>query len=90
MLKKKMMELCEYDTIPILYCLREGLTRARHDFDLLLISKERDLTSDERGELPSTLVELTREQLREQIDPWYSLVVHYEYLVHEFDPDNWL
>ena len=88
------MTSCKYltvyreDAVLIHSALRERLRQVERDFEILSRSSGRDLTPEERDELPSTLQELSRELLREQIDPWWSLVLTYQDLCSQFDPDT--
>ncbi len=88
-IKTTMIEIDSHSTCLVLGSLKRDLKQAEADIKLLMLTRERDLTEDERGELPSTLQTLTREQLREQIDPWISMKMQYEGLIEQFDPDNW-
>jgi len=52
---------------------------------LLRCTSERDLTELERFMLPATLRSLTREELEEQLNPWYTLEMKYQELYGDFE-----
>ncbi len=83
----KMIEVSHHNALLIHGCLRAKYTEAVRDLGLLLQTRTRDLTADERELLPSTLYELTRDQLREQIDAWVTLRDTLRGLCEDFDPD---
>lgn len=79
----------EYDAHLIHWALKKRLEEAQGDLRLLQLTRERDLTDDERGELPSTLQTMTREQLLEQLHSWIGLCDHIDGVLQEFNPDLW-
>lgn len=79
----------ELDAALIHGALKDKLTQVKDDLDILNLTKKRDLTETERYALPTNLQHLSQEELTEQIDPWISLKMHYEYLINTFNSDNW-
>lgn len=83
----KMIEVSHHNALLIHGALREKYNQAVEDLGLLLQTRTRDLDEFERSQLPSTLMTLTRDQLREQIDPWVTLRDTLKGLCEDFDPD---
>lgn len=69
----------------LVYANKERVEKVWQEYQLLSLAWERDLTPQEREELPVTLVEAKREQLIEQIDAWYSLWAQWKYLLHRLE-----
>lgn len=86
----KYMTVSDLDAALILPGLKEGLKKTIKDLEILMLTKKRELTEDERSELPSTLMSLSREELRDNIDAWVSLRLHYEWLLKDFDYTHWI
>jgi len=70
----------------ICYALAQRLKSLNEEVRILQISKDRELTRLEKSMLPLHLLK-EREDLRDQINPWTSLVYHYESLVAEIDKE---
>lgn len=69
---------------PVRQALAQRLKAVNAELAILRLTKERDLTSEERSQLPANLSRLRQEALQEQIDPWISLRDTIEYLIKEF------
>lgn len=82
--EKKTIEICEHDACVVRHALVQRLKAVTAELAILRITKERDLTSEERWQLPANISRLRQESLREQIDPWISLRDTIEYLIKEF------
>jgi hypothetical protein len=90
LMKTKTITIDDLDAALILPGLKEGLTKVKQDISILLLTKKRDLTNEEREELPTNLQHLPQAELREQIDGWVSLRMHYESLIETFDYEMWI
>lgn len=83
-------ELDERDASLFSYALERRLKTVKSTLQLLLLTRERDLTQEERLQLsPTLLAELTREELQEQIDSWISLRDDLIYWIKKLDPRQW-
>lgn len=89
-MKTKTITFDDLDAALILPGLKEGLAKVKSDISLLLITKKRDLTNEEREELPTNLQHMPQAELREQIDGWVSLRMHYESLIETFNYQMWI
>ena len=69
----------------IQYALVKRIQNVENEFAILKISKERDLTRQERWLLPANLQGMSQEELITQIDPWHSLVLDYQFLLKEIE-----
>ena len=70
-------------------CLAKQLVVERRTLELLMFAKERELLRFERCQLPSSLRNLDRAQLTEQVDAWITYVQYYEAAVDQFNPGLW-
>lgn len=76
------LEFDRWVEIPILlYALQVRLTLVTGQYEMLKITRDRDLTAKERIFLPQHMQTHTREELREQIDSWMSLTHDYTALL---------
>lgn len=89
-MKRKTITIDDLDAALILPGLKERLQQVNADIALLMLTKKRDLTDQEREELPTNLQHFPQEELREQIDPWISLRMHLESLIETFDHELWV
>ena len=69
------------DALLVRGALADRVNEVRSELEVLKITKERNLKKweDENGHL----IDTTREELQEQIDPWISYLSHYEYLLQQ-------
>ena len=83
------------DALLVRGALADRVNEVRSELEVLKITKERNLKKWERALLPQSLkyknerdenghlIDTTREELQEQIDPWISYLSHYEYLLQQ-------
>jgi hypothetical protein len=73
----------DYDCTLIHSILVKGLQKAEKQLESIrrFVAKEVD-----RSYLPDTLKHLPPEEIEQQIDPWRSMVSHYQTLVDTFAP----
>lgn len=83
--KKKNIVLNFDDCCVIKYALARHLKDTEHALSLLKISKDRPLTKLERLMLPENLQRLSDEELRENVDPWITLVMHIKDLIEKLE-----
>ena len=88
-------QLSEREAMLIRGALADQVKKVRTELEIIRITKERDLTEWERALLPHTLrfknerdesghlINSTREELQEQIDPWITYVDCHEYLLRQ-------
>ena len=70
------------------HALSSRLKEVRAEVEILKKARERPLTKPEYWMLSSNLQKLNRDELLEQIDPWISLVMHYESLIEEISGEQ--
>jgi hypothetical protein len=68
--------------------LAKQIKAIKQELDILLITRDRDLTMPERWQLPASLSAMSRENLCEQIDAWKSLYSTYEFWSNELENLN--
>lgn len=85
MLKTKTITIDERDSSLLRYAVAQQRKDAVFTLELLKLTKERDLTKTERLQLPSTLRFESHEDLRDQINPWVSLVDNCDYWLRELE-----
>lgn len=74
-----------HDACVIKYSLECQCARVKDELAALKISKDRELSQFEREYLPPNIADYSRDELKEQIDPWISLLHHYESLIERFN-----
>ena len=62
-----------HDAPVVIHALCKRLKEVSQELAILRLTKDRDLTREERWQLPANLQQFSREELQEQIDPWISL-----------------
>lgn len=80
----KTVQICEHDACVVRCALSKRLKDVTAELAILRITQDRDLSSEERWQLPANLQPMPREELQEQINPWISLRDTIEYLIKEF------
>lgn len=75
--------LSTYDAPLLEYALEKQIQRVKNELKILEIAKVRDLHKQEQLLLPINMHNLNREEIREQIDPWISLLSDYQSLLSE-------
>ena len=74
----------------VLFAMAQHLKKIKGDLAIISIAKERELTQAEYSMLPALVKhpsltghvgKATREEIREQINPWISLEQDYEYII---------
>lgn len=88
MLGVKLIQLDDLDANLIHRLLCEKLQEAKNTLDILMKTKNRDITYTERCMLPPTLCKLSQEELQEEINPWISLVHRIEDLINQYTPKD--
>ena len=83
----KTIEICEHDACVVRYALTQRLKATQAELVILKITRDRDLTQEERWQLPSTISQLSQDALRDQINPWLALACTIEHLIKEFKVD---
>lgn len=79
------IEIDDHD-VPVVKCaLAKRLKHVTAEFNILLHTRNRELSQEEKWQLPSNLQMLSREELQEQIDPWRTLQDTIVYLIGKFD-----
>ncbi len=77
---------CDDRDIALLsHAMHVQLERVETEMVLLRLARERPLTLEECNALPETLRDLPPEELRDQLDPWETLRMHYAYWVKKFN-----
>jgi hypothetical protein len=81
----QLVEIDAHDAHFICYSLAQGLKKEKQELQILQETKTRDLTTVEKHMLPGSLCRYTRSELQEQIDPWITLVDHYQDLIEKIN-----
>lgn len=87
-MKKVTLSLSLHDLCIFRYSIAQQLKRIKQELDILRITKERDLTAPERWQLPPNINRMSTEELREEIDPWYSMYLQYQFWSDEMEKLN--
>jgi hypothetical protein len=82
------IEISLYDLTIFRCAMAKQLGQVKLEWDVLKITKERDLTMPERWMLPANLQKLRREELQEQIDAWQTLHEYYQSWSNELETLN--
>lgn len=83
-LSKKKIDICYQDAQVVLYSLAQRLKAVNAEISILKLTRDRDLTREERWQLPAHLQQLTQKELEEQIDAWITLQMAIEGLIKDF------
>lgn len=85
-MKTTTIEVDSHSAGALKYVCLQALEKAKKELELLKRFKdEKDTFESIRCYLPPTLCNLSYEEIVEQIDPWCSLVIFWEYWVKVFE-----
>ena len=74
----------EYDIAPVVYAVKTRLAVVKSEISIMKLTQDRELIDLERSHLPPALRDMSREALREQINPWISLQQYLEDWIAKF------
>ncbi len=83
-LPKKVIEVTEHDACVMRHALVQRQKAVRVEVEVLKLTRDRELTREERWLLPANLQTMTRAELQEQVDAWISLLSTIEFWIEEF------
>jgi hypothetical protein len=86
--RTKTIKIDEHSACSVRYALKKQLEDAKQTLQILRLAKNRELDRNERNLLPDTLKDAEREILIENINPWITLQMEYDYLIKEFTFDG--
>lgn len=84
-MKMKKVEIDEHDVSVITHALAKRLKDVTAEFNILLHTRNRELSQEEKWQLPANLQMLSRDELQEQINPWRTLQDTITYLIGKFN-----
>ncbi len=87
-MQKITLEIDLHDLCIFRCALAKQIKVVSAEVEILKKTRERDLTQPERWQLPANIQQMTQEELQEQIDPWISLFMAYEYWSEELERLN--
>lgn len=73
------LRMSSHDAFMFSHALAMRIKCVAREYELLRITRDRDLTRTERAQLPANISQSSREQLKEQIDSYHSLLMSYEF-----------
>jgi len=75
------------DAYVIFFSLAQQYKRVLQEIEILKKIQNQDLTDVEKAMLPSSLKNYDKAGIREQLDPWISLKMNYEYLLEKVEKE---